>query len=57
MQDLHAELTNTDNRVAFSRQAYSDAVMHYNTYREQFLFEIEEEEIREPVRVSFSKAA
>ena len=72
MQDLHAELTNTDNRVAFSRQAYSDAVMHYNTYREQFpaniiagvcrftagdLFEIEDEEIREPVRVSFSKAA
>ena len=72
MQDLHTELTNTDNRVAFSRQAYSDAVMHYNTYREQFpanivaavcrftagdLFEIEDEEIREPVRVSFSKAA
>jgi len=72
MQDLHTELTNTDNRVAFSRQAYSDAVMRYNTYREQFpaniiagicrftagdLFEIEDEAIREPVRVSFSKAA
>jgi len=32
MQDLHTELTNTDNRVAFSRQAYSDSVMRYNKY-------------------------
>ena len=69
MQDLHAELTSTDNRVAFSRQAYSDTVMRYNTYREQFpanliagafnfgagdLFELQEEAAREPVRVSFA---
>lgn len=69
MQDLHAELTSTDNRVAFSRQAYSDTVMRYNTYREQFpanlvaaafrfnegdLFEIQEEQARETMRVSFA---
>ncbi len=72
MQDLHTELTNTDNRVSFARQAYSDSVMRYNTYREQIpaniiaglfrfdagdLFEIDDEVIREPVRVSFDKAA
>jgi len=69
MQDLHAELTSTDNRVAFSRQAYSDSVMRYNTYREQFpaniiagafnfgpgdLFELEDEAAKQPVRVSFA---
>ena len=30
------ELTSTENRIAFSRQAYNDGVMEYNTSREQF---------------------
>jgi LemA protein len=33
---LHEELTSTENRVAFSRQAYNDSVMEYNTTRESF---------------------
>jgi LemA protein len=36
MLALHEELTSTENRVAFSRQAYNDAVMEYNTGRESF---------------------
>lgn len=68
MQSLMEELTSTENKVAFSRQAFNDAVMVYNTYREQFpnvfiannfnfreaqLFEIEDQQERETVRVSF----
>ncbi len=62
------ELSSTENKVAFSRQAYNDAVMTYNTYREQFpnniisnqfsfteaeLFEVEEPEAKKAVKVSF----
>ncbi|MDX5300262.1 MAG: LemA family protein [Gammaproteobacteria bacterium] len=36
MQQLMEELTSTENKVAFARQAYNDAVMTYNTFREQF---------------------
>ncbi|MEQ9464078.1 MAG: LemA family protein [Haliea sp.] len=36
MQQLSEELTNTENRVAFARQGYNDAVMTYNTYRQSF---------------------
>ncbi|HAN27020.1 MAG: LemA family protein [Halieaceae bacterium] len=36
MQQLSEELTNTENRVAFARQGYNDAVMAYNTYRQSF---------------------
>jgi LemA protein len=36
MQQLQEELSSTENRVAFSRQHYNDAVMHYNTARESF---------------------
>ncbi len=36
MRQLSETLTSTENRVAFSRQAYNDAVMHYNTYRQSF---------------------
>lgn len=36
VQQLMEELSSTENRVAFSRQAYNDSVMTYNTYREQF---------------------
>ncbi|MDW8479010.1 MAG: LemA family protein [Xanthomonadales bacterium] len=33
---LQEELTSTENRVAFARQAYNDAVMSYNNRREMF---------------------
>ena len=36
MLSLQEELTSTENKVAFSRQAYNDAVMTYNTARETF---------------------
>lgn len=69
MRDLHEELTSTDNRVAYARQAYSDAVMDYNISREQFpavmvarafafkeaqLFEAEDPAMRKAVKVSFA---
>ncbi|HVR30502.1 MAG TPA: LemA family protein, partial [Thermoanaerobaculia bacterium] len=69
MASLMEELTSTENRVAFSRQAYNDAVMTYNTARESFptlivanamgfegaqLFEVTRSEEREPVPVSFT---
>ncbi len=36
MQQLMEELTTTENRVAFSRQAFNDAVLGYNNTREVF---------------------
>lgn len=36
IQQLMEELSSTENRVAFARQAYNDAVMSYNIAREQF---------------------
>jgi LemA protein len=36
MMQLSEELTSTENRVAFARQAYNDAVMQYNNQREVF---------------------
>lgn len=36
MMQLSDELTITENRVAFARQAFNDAVMTYNTYRQSF---------------------
>jgi len=36
IQQLMEELSSTENRVAFARQAYNDGVMHYNIYREKF---------------------
>ena len=68
MQQLQEELSSTENRVAFARQAYNDSVMSYNTYRESFPqnqiagafgfreaepFEIEVDAQREAPRVSF----
>jgi LemA protein len=65
---LTEELTSTENRVAFARQAYNDEVMLYNTQRETFpdvmfagvfgfneamLFEIESPKEKETVRISF----
>jgi len=69
MMQLSEELTSTENKVAFARQAYNDSVMVYNTYRESFpnniiagmfnfgeaqLFEIENVAEREAPKVSFS---
>lgn len=36
MQQLSEELTSTENRISFARQAFNDAVMHYNIFRESF---------------------
>ncbi|WP_157062568.1 LemA family protein [Pseudoxanthomonas dokdonensis] len=36
MMQLNEELTSTENKVAFARQAYNDAVMAYNIRRETF---------------------
>jgi len=33
---VQEELTTTENKVAFSRQAFNDSVMEYNTYRQSF---------------------
>jgi len=69
MMQLSEELTSTENKVAFSRQAYNDAVTAYNTSIEVFpavmfagmlgfrgatLFEVEGREEREAPQVSFS---
>ncbi len=36
MMQVSEELTSTENKVAFSRQAFNDSVTAYNTYRESF---------------------
>ncbi len=36
LRELSEELASTENRVAFARQAFNDAAMHYNTARESF---------------------
>jgi LemA protein len=36
MLQLSEEITSTENKVAFSRQAYNDAVTAYNTYKQTF---------------------
>ena len=36
MMQVQEELTSTENKVAFSRQAYNDAVLGYNNKREMF---------------------
>lgn len=36
MQQLSEELSSTENKVAFARQAYNDAVTAYNAYRQSF---------------------
>jgi len=36
IRDLMEELTSTENKISFARQAYNDAVTDYNTKREQF---------------------
>ncbi len=68
-QQLMEELSSTENRIGYARQAFNDAVMSYNTYREQFpsniiannfsfkeanLLKFKNKEIKKPVKVSFS---
>ncbi|MFT7173567.1 MAG: LemA protein [Paracoccaceae bacterium] len=68
MKQLSEELTSTENKVAFARQGYNDAVMHYNNKREVFpsnviagmfhfgpavMFEVSDESEREAVKVDF----
>ncbi len=36
MLQVSEELSSTENRVAFARQAFNDAVMEYNTYKQSF---------------------
>ena len=36
MMQLSEELTTTENKVAFARQAFNEAVMEYNTYKQTF---------------------
>ncbi len=36
MMQLSEELTSTENRVAFARQAFNDTVMEYNNFRQSF---------------------
>jgi LemA protein len=69
MMQVSEELTSTENKIAFARQAYNDSVTIYKTYRESFppivfagmfgftdaeLFEVEAPEEREAVKVSFT---
>jgi LemA protein len=68
MSQLMEELSTTENKIAFARQAYNDAVMTYNIGREKFpnmilagafgfteavLFEITAPQEREAVKVTF----
>lgn len=69
MSQLMEELTSTENKISFARQAYNDAVMSYNNSREMFpsnliagpfnflpatLFEVENPVERQAVKVSFN---
>ena len=69
MMQLTEELTSTENKISFARQAYNDSVMIYNTDREVFpsnliagmfnfgaaeLFVIDKPEQKDAPKVSFS---
>jgi LemA protein len=69
MLELQEELTSTENKVAFARQAFNDAVLSYNNARENFpgnlvannfgfkaaeYLEIEQAEKRAVPKVSFT---
>ena len=69
MAQLTEELTSTENKIAFARQAYNDSVMTYNTRREVFpavvvagalgfapaeLFKVEDPTERNAPKVDFS---
>ena len=69
MMQVQEELTTTENKVAFSRQAYNDSVMHFNNGREQFpssiiagmfnfaaaaMWEVESAEVKVAPKVDFA---
>src|SRR6476619_2861909 len=69
MMQLSEELTSTENKVAFARQAYNDSVMGYNNQREMFpgsmiagmfnfqpaqLLELDDPAARQAPKVSFT---
>lgn len=69
MMQLQEQLNSTENKVAFSRQAYNDQVLLYNTYQQQFpsvlfaalfghkpaeVYEIENQEAKKNVKISFN---
>ena len=68
--ELQTELTNTENKISYSRQFYNDTVTRYNTKLEAFpsnivasmfhftaeqLFEVDNQEAKKNVKVDFSK--
>ena len=68
--ELQTELTNTENKISYSRQFYNDTVTRYNTKLEVFpsnviasifhftaeaLFEVDNEEAKKNVKVDFGK--
>jgi LemA protein len=70
MMQLSEELASTENRIAFARQSYNDAVMAYTVAREKFpsnlvagtfnfgeaqLFQVEAAAERESPRISFER--
>jgi len=70
MQDLQKELRDTEDKVAFTRQAFNNAVTSYNTYKQTFppvlfagtfghardacLLDFDDNEINEAPKVSFT---
>ncbi len=68
MQQLQEELSSTENKVAFARQAYNDSVMVYNTAQQEFpavmvasmlghhlvdLFQVDDQQAKKAPKVSF----
>lgn len=68
MKMLQEELSSTENKVAFARQAYNDQAMGYNTAQQQYpaallattfghhpvdLFEVQDAEAKKAVKVTF----
>ena len=69
MQQLQEELSSTENKVAFARQAYNDNVLLYNTTQQQFpaaliassfghhpaeQFQVEDQQVKKAPKISFS---
>lgn len=68
MKTLQEELSSTENKVAFARQAYNDQVLVYNNAQQQFpavvvagalghhpadLFEVADAQAKQPIKVAF----
>lgn len=68
MQRLQEELSTTENKIAFARQAYNDQGMQYNTAQQEFpavlvasmlghhpveMYELADQAAKQPIKVSF----